>query len=63
MDRARARPMPHTVAEVVAVAPSLPKPSRIKVKQDGKYWRFLDYDFKPAERQPAIIEEERSYAF
>jgi hypothetical protein len=63
MQRARARAMPHTVAEAVAVAPSLPRPSRIKVKQDGKYWRILDYDFTP--RQPEIIEvtnEEWSHA-
>jgi hypothetical protein len=26
------------VAEAVNIAPALPKPSRIKVKQEGKYW-------------------------
>ena len=36
-----------TVAEAANIAHTLPKPSRIKVKQDGKYWRVLDYDFKP----------------
>jgi DNA repair protein RadD len=54
MDRARARAMPHTVEEVVRVAPTLPRPSRIKVKQDGKYWRVLDYDFTP--KRPEIVE-------
>ena len=61
---ARARPMPHTVAEALDIAPTLPKLSRIKVKQDGKYWRVLDYDFKP--REPEIIQvtnEEWNYAF
>ena len=60
---ARAMRMPHTVAEAVEVAHTLPKPSRIKVKQDGKYWRVLDYDFKPW--QPEIVEatnEEWNYA-
>jgi DNA repair protein RadD len=64
MLRARAHPMPCTVTEAANVAPGLPKPSRIKVKQDGKYWRVLDYDFKP--RQPEITEvtqEEMNYAF
>jgi hypothetical protein len=39
------------------------KSSRIKVKQEGKYWRVLDYDFTPVDRQPAFMEEERSYAY
>ena len=52
MQRARMHPMPHTVAEAANIAHALPKPSRIKVKQDGKYWRVLDYDFKP--REPEI---------
>jgi DNA repair protein RadD len=41
----------------------LPKPSRMKVTQDGKYRRVLDYDFK--RHQPEITQvsdEERSYA-
>jgi DNA repair protein RadD len=65
IQRARARAMPYTAAEAVAVAPTLPRPSRIKVKQDGKYWRVLDYDFTPVERQPEIVEvtdEEWNYA-
>ena len=56
--------MPPTVAEAANIAQVLPKPSRIKVKQDGKYWRVLDYDFKP--REPKVIEvtnEEPNYAF
>lgn len=64
MQRARAHPMPRTVTEAANIAPGLPKPSRIKVKQDGKYWRVLDYDFTP--RQPEMIEvtqEEMNYAF
>ena len=63
MQRARMRPIPATVTEAANIAHTLPKPSRMKIEQDGKYWRVLDYDFKPVERQPAFIEEERSYAF
>jgi hypothetical protein len=48
--------MPHTVGEAVRVAPTLPQPARVKVKQGGKYWRILDGDFPPIERQPEIIE-------
>jgi DNA repair protein RadD len=64
MQRARAHPMPRTVTEAANVAPRLPKPSRIKVRQEGKYWRVLDYDFTP--RQSEITEvtnEEWNYAF
>jgi DNA repair protein RadD len=65
LNRVRARAMPHTVAEAAAAAPTLPKPTRIKIKQDGEYWRILDYDFKPVERQDTLVEPEReewSYA-
>jgi hypothetical protein len=41
-------------AEAVDVAPTLLQPTRIKVKQDGKCWRILDYDFMP--RRPGILE-------
>ena len=54
LQRARAHAMPLTVTEAMEVAPRLPKPSRIKVKQDGKYWRVLDYDFKPVEKPPEL---------
>jgi DNA repair protein RadD len=63
MQRARARAMPHTAAEAADVAPTLPQPTRIKVRQEGKYWRVLEYDFTP--RPPEIInvtQQEMRYA-
>jgi hypothetical protein len=45
------------------VAHDSPKPSRIKVKRDGKYWRVLDYDFtpRPPERSD-VTQQEMRYA-
>lgn len=51
-------PVPNSVEDALEI--NYPKPSRILIRPDGKYWRVLDYEFDNTEQviEEKIVEEE-----
>lgn len=51
--------VPNTIEDALKIR--YPKPKRIQVRKEGKYWRILDYEFEDEQATPHPVETDEEY--